>query len=119
MRFEQGLLCVALMAATSVAAEVGAAKVDPEEFDSNCFECLANSNQFCTDNGKCISKEEDCAKGDAYLGLDQCELEDPAEGFACPQSMVLKPDAVYPKIESGVPLEGDAFLKNIVKMGPG
>ena len=43
----------------------------------------------------------------------------PTEGYGCPASTTLKEDAVYPKIESGVAIEGDSFLKNVVTMAPG
>lgn len=121
MRFQNELLCVALMAAASLAQDT-IEKPSSATFNGKCFQCLSNKYNWCESAEICIDLDETKCADDStpVTGLTKCgEPEAPAEGFGCPATTILKDDAVYPVIESGAPVEGDSFLKSIVKMGPG
>ena len=121
MRFQNGVLCVALMAMTSIAVDETVEEL-PAKFNGKCFQCLSKSFQWCADSKLCIGADElECAGGkETITGLTACgEPPAPEEGFSCPPSTVLKDDATYPVIVSGEPIESNPFLKDMITMGPG
>lgn len=115
--FEQGLMCLALMAATANAQD------SASEYNTGCAQCLHSGFGWCADTSECKSEYKEaevdgedgvanlCDDGTApKLGFSQCPDFAP-EGYACPTASVVIPtDVDFIEIPSG-----EAFSSKIME----